>query len=295
MRIAEAGPGGLVAIDNHQDYAYRIVYVLDPEAVRRVVISGQSERAGHDLSGTAARRRAGCGQRRGERFRWSMGRHGCPGRAAAAGVSAAAAGRPAARAVIRGNARVARRAAMLGSRFAGAGEMTAAPGAAGARGGRPSRILGARIGAVSPAIHWPDYREMTLADIIAPVVRRGAIDERQSGSGPIQRVPRVGRRRQDCPACRVSRRGFPLSSGGLPEIFPSSALPTGCSGSGFQLPETFWKHLRPGDRFLSKLLWELCPLPHVMPGGKNPDKTARRKVRLRSASGCLVSMSETDL
>jgi len=295
MRIAEAGRGGFRAIDNHQDFTYRIVYVSGRGAVRRVVFAGLPGRAENGIPDAAAHHRAGCGQRPGERLGRPPEWRGCPGRAAATGVPTAKAGAPASRAVTRGNARAAPRAAMRRPRFGSAGEMAAVARPGCARLARSSRVPAAWIEAGSMAIRWPAYREMTLARVIALRVRRRAIDGRQSRPGPTQRLPRVVSRERDCPACGASRRGFPPSFVGPPEIFPSSALPAGRSGSGFQLPETSWKHLRPGDGFPSKLLWELYPLPHVIPGGSNLDKTARRKVRLRSASGCLVSMGETDL
>ena len=84
-----------------------------------------------------------------------------------------------------------------------------------------------------------------------------------------------------------------------PEIFPKDG-PRGGRGidrrrSRFQLPETNWKHLSHLGQIWAKLLWALWELPHVMPGDPKSGKPVRRKVRVRTASGRLVSMSVAEL
>ena len=162
---------------------------------------------------------------------------------------------------------------------------------------RPTRIPRAHLGAGARADYRLARREMVryidashcLADPV-PSHRRATEPVR-----PVQQVPRLAPWVRDRPAGEASRRGFVQRFGPPPEIFRSSGPSAGRSGSGFQLPETSRKHWRPEIRYLTKLLWALCLLPHVMPGGPNLGKAARRKVHLRSASGCLVSMSETKL
>ena len=129
-----------------------------------------------------------------------------------------------------------------------------------------------------------------LVDDIVLAWARGAAARRRPGSPAVVRPPT-----RDRPAPGASGRGSRRGARPAPEIFRSSRPALRRREGDFQLLETYRKHRSRSGKISVKLPWAVCVLPHVMPGDPNPDKVSRRKVQLRGASGCLVSMSVANL